>query len=254
MKYRKNNVLLLLEEKTDVYGDRVALGIRTALGWKEFTYKGLGLLSRKLGSHLINDLGVQKNDRVAILSESKPEYGACVFASILSGATTVPLDIKLTKFELVSILTDCQPKVLLVSQTYIEKALEIQKEVPSIQHIIVMDEPSYNMTLPSLYTINSTPHCKWRHRSSKSTAFIIYTSGTTGNPKGVEISFRNMLAQLNALSTVVREFIPEGENTKILSIFCRFRGKAFLSCGAGAKVSRFRFLQLVKLKKFCYNV
>ena len=216
MKYRKNNVLLLLEEKTDVYGDRVALGSRTALGWKEFTYKGLGLLSRKLGSYLINNLEVQKNDRVAILSESKPEYGACVFASILSGATTVPLDIKLTKFELVSILTDCQPKVLLVSQTYIEKALEIQKEVPSIKHVIVMDEPSYNMTLPSLYTIDSTPNCKWRHRSSKSTAFIIYTSGTTGNPKGVEISFRNMLAQLNALSTVVPEFIPAGENTKIL--------------------------------------
>ena len=81
-----------------------------------------------------------------------------------------------------------------------------------------MDEPSYNMTLPSLYTINSTTNCKWRHRSSKSTAFIIYTSGTTGNPKGVEISFRNMLAQLNALSTVVPEFIPAGENTKILSI------------------------------------
>ena len=218
MKYRSNNVLLLLEDKTDDYQDRVALGIKTALGWKEFTYKGLGLLSRKLGSYLINDLQIQKNDRVAILSESKPEYGACVFASILSGATTVPLDIKLTKYELISILTDCQPKVLLVSQTYIEKALEIQKEVPSIEYVIVMDEPSYNMTLPSLYTINSTPHCKWRHRSSKSTAFIIYTSGTTGNPKGVEISFRNMLAQLNALSTVVPEFIPDGENTKILSI------------------------------------
>ena len=127
MKYRKNNVLLLLEEKTDVYGDRVALGIRTALGWKEFTYKGLGLLSRKLGSYLINELEVQKNDRVAILSESKPEYGACVFASILSGATTVPLDIKLTKFELVSILTDCQPKVLLVSQTYIAKGSSVNQ-------------------------------------------------------------------------------------------------------------------------------
>ena len=132
MKYRSNNVLLLLEDKTDDYQDRVALGIKTALGWKEFTYKGLGLLSRKLGSYLINDLQIQKNDRVAILSESKPEYGACVFASILSGATTVPLDIKLTKYELISILTDCQPRVLLVSQTYIEKALEIQKEVPSI--------------------------------------------------------------------------------------------------------------------------
>ena len=40
MKYRSNNVLLLLEDKTDDYQDRVALGIKTALGWKEFTYKG----------------------------------------------------------------------------------------------------------------------------------------------------------------------------------------------------------------------
>ena len=65
MKYRSNNVLLLLEDKTDVYGDRVALGIKTSLGWKEFTYKGLGLLSRKLGSYLINEIGIQKNDSIA---------------------------------------------------------------------------------------------------------------------------------------------------------------------------------------------
>ena len=179
MRYRSNNVLLLLEDKTDIYSDRVALGIKTALGWKEFTYKGIGLQSRKLASYLINEVEIQKNDRIAILSESKPEYGACVFASILSGATTVPLDIKLTKYELISILSDCQPRVLLVSQSYIEKALEIQKEVTSIEHIIVMDEPSYKMTLQSLYTIDSNPQCKWRHRSSKSTALIIYTSGTT---------------------------------------------------------------------------
>ena len=218
MKYRLNNVLLLLEDKTDIFSDRVALGIKTALGWKEFTYKGIGLLSRKLGSYLINDIGIQKNDRIAILSESKPEYGACVFASILSGATTVPLDIKLTKYELVSILSDCQPRVLLVSQTYIEKALEIQKEVTSIEHVIVMDEPSYNMTLQSLYTIESNPQCKWRHRSSRSTAFIIYTSGTTGNPKGVEISFRNMLSQLNDLGQVFPNFLKPDDNTKVLSI------------------------------------
>ena len=218
MKYRSNNVLLLLEDKTDIFSDRVAVGIKTALGWKEFTYKGIGLQSRKLASYLINDVEIQKNDRIAILSESKPEYGACVFASILSGATTVPLDIKLTKYELISILTDCQPRVLLVSQTYIEKALEIQKEVTSIEHIIVMDEPSYKMTLQSLYTIEANPQCKWRHRSSKSTAFIIYTSGTTGNPKGVEISFRNMLSQLNDLSQVFPNFLNPDENTKVLSI------------------------------------
>lgn len=218
MKYRKNNILLLLEDKTSDYGDRVALGIKTALGWKEFTYKGIGLLSRKLATHLINDLQLKKGEKLAILSESKPEYGACVFASVMSGLVTVPLDVKLTKYELKSILSDCSPSVLLTSQTYIEKALELQKEVPSIKHVILIDEPTYNLKLPSLYTLPNNFEGKWRHRSSKSTAFIIYTSGTTGAPKGVEISFKNMLAQLTDIELILPKFFDPSNGVSVLSI------------------------------------
>lgn len=218
MKYRKNNILLLLEDKTDVYQDRIALGIKTALGWKEFTYKGIGLLSRRLASYLIQDLALKKGEKLAILSESKPEYGACVFASVMAGLITVPLDIKLTKYELKSILSDCCPSIILVSQDYIEKGLELQKEVPSIKHILVIDEPTYNLSLPSLYTIPHNYECKWRHRSSKSTALIIYTSGTTGAPKGVEISFRNMFAQLNDTELLVPKFFDMTKGVSILSI------------------------------------
>lgn len=218
MKYRKNNILLLLEDKTHIFQDRVALGIKTALGWKEFTYKGVGLISRKLASYLINDLALKKGEKLAILSESKPEYGACVFASVMAGLVTVPLDIKLTKYELKSILSDCLPTVILASQEYIEKALELQKEVPSIKHIIVIDEPTYNLTLPCLYTLPNNYESKWKHRSSKSTAFIIYTSGTTGAPKGVEISFRNMLAQLNDMELVLPKFFDIEKGVSVLSI------------------------------------
>lgn len=218
MKYRKNNILLLLEEKTDVYRDRVALGIKTALGWKEFTYKGIGLLSRKLASYLINDLQLKKGEKLAILSESKPEYGACVFASVMAGQITVPLDIKLTKYELKSILSDCAPSIILASQEYIEKALELQKEVPSIKHVLMIDEPTYNLDIPCLYTLPNNYESKWRHRSSKSTAFIIYTSGTTGSPKGVEITFRNMLAQLTDTEMVLPKFFNPENGISVLSI------------------------------------
>ena len=218
MNYVKNNVLSLLEEKTDEYGERVALGMKTALGWKEFTFKGVGLLSKKLATHLINDLQVKKGDVLAILSESKPEYGACVFASIMAGMTTVPLDVKLTKYELKSIMNDCKPSIVLVSQDNIEKALLLQKEVSTIKHVIVMDEPSYNLELPCLYTLPNNYEGKWRHRSSKATAFIIYTSGTTGAPKGVEISFKNMLAQLNDLDIVLAKVFDRRKELSILSI------------------------------------
>lgn len=218
MKYQKSNVLQLLEDKTGHFGDRVALGIKTALGWKEFTYKGVGLLSRKLACYLINELQVKKGECLAILSESKPEYGACVFASVLAGMTTVPLDVKLTKYELKSILIDCQPTIILVSQENIEKALELQKEVKSIKHVIVIDEPSYNLDLPSIYTLPNVYETKWRHRSSKATCFIIYTSGTTGTPKGVEITFRNMLAQLTDMEKVFEILFPKNETLSMLSI------------------------------------
>lgn len=218
MKYHKNNILLLLEDKTEIYKDRVALGIKTALGWKEFTYKGVGLMSRKLGSYLINDLALKKGEKLAILSESKPEYGTSVFSSIMAGLVTVPLDIKLTKYELKSILSDCLPTVLLASQNYLEKALELQKEIASIKHVIVIDEPSKNQNVQSLYTIPNNYECKWKHRSSKSTAFIIYTSGTTGAPKGVEISFKNMLSQLNDIEEIIHNFFDCKKGISVLSI------------------------------------
>lgn len=213
----RKNVLHLLDERTKRYGERIALGTKTQLGWKEFTYKGIGLLSRKLGSYLIDDLGVKKGDRLAILSESKPEYGACVFASAMTGMITVPLDIKLTKYELHSILSDCEPSVMLVSEAYAEKALELQKELPFIKDIIVMDEPHPNQVYKSLYNLPENYEARWRPRSLKSTAFIIYTSGTTGAPKGVEISFLNMMTQLDDLEEALKAILPDRKVT-VLSI------------------------------------
>ena len=137
MEKSARNILLFLENKTDDYQNRVALGIRTVHGWNEYTYKGIGRLSRKLACYLINDLNIKKGERLAILSESRPEFGAAVFASVMSGMITVPLDIKLTKYELKSILTDCRPSVIVVSHTFVKMALELQKEVDSIKYIIV---------------------------------------------------------------------------------------------------------------------
>ncbi|MBQ4113877.1 AMP-binding protein [bacterium] len=217
MKNRDTNVLSLLEDKTNIYARKTALGMKTNIGWKELTYDGLGLMARRLASYLINDLGIQKEEKMAILSESKPEFGVCVLGSVISGMITVPLDIKLTIYELTSILTDCQPSVMLVSQNYIDKALELQKAVPSLKHIIVMDEQPVSNGLQSLYTIPHNYNCKWRHRSRNSRMFIIYTSGTTGNPKGVETTFGNILAQLKDLKIVMSPIFPK-KDTRILSI------------------------------------
>ena len=217
MGLRQKNILSLLDDKTNDYLDRVALGTKTPMGWKEFTYKGVGILSRKLAAHLIEDINTQKGDCLAILSESKPEFGACLFAAALAGLTVVPLDIKLTKYELTSILSDCEPTVMLVSVHYLETAKELQKSIPSIKHILVMDEQSYNPDTPSIHSLPNRYESKWRRRSSKSTALIIYTSGTTGSPKGVEITYNNIFSQLEDLKIVMDHIIPT-KHCRMLSI------------------------------------
>ena len=217
MGLRKNNALQFLEDKTSDYSERVAVGMKTALGWNEFTYSGLGMLSRKLGHYFINGLMLQKGERVAILSESMPEYGACVFGSVLAGLVTVPLDIKLTEYELQSILSDCEPTVMLVSKALVDKAKKLQQMVPSIKTILLINEPSCNDEYTSIHMLPENYNCKWRHRSSKATALIIYTSGTTGAPKGVEISFQNMFAQLEGVEDAL-ESILGGKKVTVLSI------------------------------------
>lgn len=217
MGLRSKDVLSLLEDKTCDYENRVALGTKDNFGWKEFTYKGLGQLSRKVAKYIIEELDIAKGEKIAILSESKPEYGAAVFATVLSGMVIVPLDIKLTKHELKSILEDAQPSLIFTSQHYLETALALKKEIPSIKYILVLDQYSKSENAVNIYDLPDNFNAKWRRRSSKSTAMIIYTSGTTGKPKGVEISYRNMTSQLEDLGYALKEILDDKRVT-VLSI------------------------------------
>lgn len=209
----EKNILLFMEERTSELESNIALGMKSNLGWKELTFKGLSILSKRLANYLI-ELGIDKGSCVAILSESMPEWGAALFASILSGATTIPLDIKLTTYELNSILSDCTPRILLVSSAYLDTALKLKETIPSIKEIILIDDNGANRDYSSIYTLPDKPDRKWRHRGTNKTAFIIYTSGTTGNPKGVEISFENVISQVEAVG---RAF-ELGPNDRLLSI------------------------------------
>ena len=69
---RNSRILSHIENKTAEYENRIALGIKGRYGWRELTYKGLGLLSRKLARYIIEDLEFKKGDGIARLSESKP--------------------------------------------------------------------------------------------------------------------------------------------------------------------------------------
>lgn len=214
----ETNVLSFLENKTNAYRERIALGMKNQYGWQEFTYEGLGLMSRRIASYLMNDLDIKREEKVAIISESKVEFGAAFFASIIAGTTFVPLDIKLTIHEMTSILSDCMPTVVFASRAYLERALKLKETISSIKHVILLDPASKDSEITSIYLTPENYGTKFRHRSLNSNALIIYTSGTTGKPKGVQTTFKNMLSQITDLKIVLSELFKEGEAVNTLSI------------------------------------
>lgn len=217
-RHSNDNVLSFLENQTNKYNDRIALGMKNQYGWCEFTYGGLSTLSKNIASYLINELKVKRQEHVAIISESKIEFGAAFFASIIAGTTFIPLDIKLTKYEIISILSNCNPSVVFVSNKYLKLVNEIKDEITSIKTVILLDETHENSEYISIYDIPSDKNVKFRHRSLNSNALIIYTSGTTGNPKGVQTTFKNLFSQINDLKGEFNKIFKDGEKVNTLSI------------------------------------
>lgn len=207
------NLLCFLENKTQSMKSSVALGLNTKVGWKELTYSGISILSKNIAGYLI-EKGIQKGDRISIISESCVEWAPVLFGSVLAGSTLVPIDIKLTIYEMKSILSNCEPKVLLVSNKFIEYAIKLKEEISSIEEIICINETSSHKEFKTIYELKSSSRAIWRHRGLNKTGLIIYTSGTTGNPKGVEITYKNMLSQVNGIS----KCFPMKRDEKLLSI------------------------------------
>jgi long-chain acyl-CoA synthetase len=201
------NILFdLLEARAAGFADYIALCIKDRDHCVELTYAELFDRSRRLAAALI-EAGIEEGDRVAILSESRPEWGVAFLGSICAGAIVVPLDTKLTETELDSILDDCRPKLLFVSPSSSERARSLRGLAPSIAHVFLLDAD-----LGSGDGAASTP--RFRRRPTNDTAAIVYISATAGSPKGVMITYANLVFQVEAVARA----IDVGAGDRVLSV------------------------------------
>jgi long-chain acyl-CoA synthetase len=151
--------------------------------------------------------GVRKGDRVAILSENRPEWTITDFAVLALGAVTVPVYATQTADQTAFLLNDSGARVIAVStKKQLEKILTIQQQT-EIERIIVMDPIAdiiendnavYMQQLMSPQPVERDPEFDARSQSitADDLATIIYTSGTTGTPKGAMLTHGNMASNI----------------------------------------------------------
>lgn len=195
--------LSLMQRRAEIFGDRAAFFSYTDGGASRLTYSELAARVKKLSDYLI-ERGFEAGARVAILSESRPEWAVAFFAAVRSGVIVVPLDSKLTPAELMPILADAEPCVLFVSSQFAATAEAVRDRLPSLKDVIVMDGQAGHGSYLLMGELEARSPRQGAARGMDETALIVYTSGTTGRPKGVMITFRNLGHQIMNLEQVMK--------------------------------------------------
>ncbi|RKH74605.1 long-chain fatty acid--CoA ligase [Corallococcus aberystwythensis] len=150
----------------------------------------------------LNALGFQEGDPLGILSFNREAWHVADLGAMALGGVPVGLYTTSSVEQLVYILGHCEARFLLVENAkHLATALEVQKRLPALKHLLVVDAPTplpqgvlrYADVLASGAKQDEAPYWDSVHAlHPDALATLIYTSGTTGQPKGVALSHRNL--------------------------------------------------------------
>lgn len=200
----------MFDQSVQQYGDKPALAYKPKGDtYQDISYTELGE-SVEAFSKGLKALGVQNGDRIAIVSENRPEWAISDFGILKAGAVNVPMFSTLTAAQVGYVLKDSGAKIICVStKDQLEKVIAIRDEVETLEQIIIYDEiedevpegVSQFVDVCSRGNEANTPI--EGDTNEDEIATIIYTSGTTGNPKGVMLTHANFISNFNACKSLI---------------------------------------------------
>ena len=177
----------------------------------------------------LRSLGVKPGDRVAILSENRPEWAMADFAILAAGAVTVPIYPTLLGWQIEYILNDAGVVAVICStDEQYEKIAGVKSHVPSINNLVLCDVPAggvpdgvlrfEDVVETGRKDEESNGRARFDEllvsRTPADLATLVYTSGTTGNPKGAMLTHGNITSNVVAVNNV----LPVEGGTTALSI------------------------------------
>ncbi len=216
--------------------------------WTPISWEELNAQVETVAAFLYDE-GIRPGDRVAILSENRPEWAITDMATQLLGAVNVSLYTSLPSSQVAYILKDSGASILVVSTgIQLKKAEEVFDECTALRSVVTMselrkDHPEYVRSWDQALASGESRLDETRSRIHEladavkpdDLSALIYTSGTTGFPKGVMLTHRNFCSNVEAALKRV-PFGPGDHHLSFLPLCHSFERTAgymcVLACGA----------------------
>ena len=199
-----------------VFNDTVSrFGIRNAysfVGEQPITFNEANSEVRALMAFLEKN-GINSGDKVAILSQSMPNWGLAYYAITFMGAVAIPILPDFSATEVQNVLEHSEAKAIFISAPQINKIEGYQND--TLKTIVQIEDFNIFSSVNDSYAFNRTDEPQNSYKVEESNlASIIYTSGTTGRSKGVMLTHKNIV--LNAMQGSNIQYV--NENDTFLSV------------------------------------
>ncbi len=201
------------QEAARLFHERPAQRIRQAEGFLSLSYGQLYERVKELGTGL-QSLGIRQGDKVGLVSDNRPEWLVCDLACVCIGAADVPRGSDTTAQEIEYILGHSDAVAAFVENgRQLEKVQSIRPRLPNLRLLVVMDPSWTGSGAEGVHRVLDVA-AEGRRKltdgdegfekallaiKAQDLATIIYTSGTTGEPKGVMLSHRNFMHNIEVL-------------------------------------------------------
>ena len=229
MTEKRITIIDFVEKYSHQFADNVYLREKVDGVWTEMTQAQTREMAYKIGAGLMS-LGLEKGDRIALLSESRSMWILAELGAMYAGATDVPLSVNLgSAADLIFRIHHSDSKWILVSANHLPKIRAILPECPDVKKVIVFDDTAFfvdglnepEIRMSEVIKLGEEFLAKDRqafvNRYSSigpdDYANISYTSGTTADPKGIILTHRNYTANVAQGASVIN---IEENNTMLI--------------------------------------
>lgn len=208
-------IIDFVEKYTHEFASHTFLREKKGNVWEETSFEKTRLEAYRIGAGLMK-LGLEKGDKVALLSEGRNFWIIGELGILYAGGVNVPLSIKLEESnDLLFRINHSDAKYIMVSAGQLRKIRNILSDCPAVEKVIVLDEiDEYKDKEISIKDIQSIGdellkedreafEARYKSVGPDDYANISYTSGTTADPKGILLTHRNYTANVEQAHSII---------------------------------------------------